>query len=70
MCSGGLYRFVQLALRMTQRFFRPGAVALHIVMVCRASPFHFMDRLDDMFVHLFQVMPVTNLSVRRAEAKH
>jgi len=51
---------MKLALGSTQKFFRLGAVAGHIVVIGRASAFHFRNRFLHMIVHRVQIMPIVN----------
>jgi hypothetical protein len=59
--SGGSKRKIKLVLCGFQVFLGFHAVALHIVMILRASPFHIVNGIDDVLVNRFEILKVSYL---------
>jgi len=61
----GLDGLVQLVLGLMEKLFRLRPVACHVVVIGGARPFHLVDGLDDVLVHLVEVVSVVDLVRQR-----
>jgi hypothetical protein len=48
---------MKLALGITQELLRYSTISVHIIVVGRPGPVHFMDRLTDMSVNGIEISP-------------
>src|SRR5215469_16377797 len=60
--SGRLHRHMQFVLGLAQMVLRLNAVAVHIIVVGCTSPFHLMNRFQNMLMDIVKIVPVPNLS--------
>jgi hypothetical protein len=54
------HRQAQFSFRRVQVFLGLNTVTVHVIVIGRARAFHFMDRLDHVFVNVIEIVPVMN----------